>query len=97
MTSDSRHERLPVAFIPHGGGPWPFVDLGLPKAEVDGLAQYLRSVRTLPKTPPRALLVVSAHWEAPTPTVTTAAQPPLFYDYYGFPPESYALTWPAPE
>jgi aromatic ring-opening dioxygenase catalytic subunit (LigB family) len=88
--------RMPVAFVPHGGGPWPFVDMGLPKADVDTLAGYLRSLRELPKTAPRALLVVSAHWEAAVPTVMTAAQPPLLFDYYGFPPASYQLTWPAP-
>jgi aromatic ring-opening dioxygenase catalytic subunit (LigB family) len=43
-----------------------------------------------------ALLVVSAHWEAPVPTVMTSAHPPMLYDYYGFPPESYEITWPAP-
>lgn len=86
---------MPVAFLPHGGGPWPFVDFGLPKAEVDGLAGYLRSVRELPPERPRALLVVSAHWEAPLPTVTLAEQPALLFDYYGFPPEAYRLQWPA--
>lgn len=89
-------ERLPVVFAPHGGGPWPFVDLGLGKAELDELAEYLRSLRTLPKTPPKALLVVSAHWEGDVPTVMTSTRPPMLYDYYGFPPESYRLTWPAP-
>jgi hypothetical protein len=53
--------RMPVVFFPHGGGPWPFVDLGAPKAEVDALTAYLRSVRAVPRTPPRGLLVVSAH------------------------------------
>ena len=90
------HDRMPVAYLPHGGGPWPFVDMGFPKAETDGLASYLRSVRTLPKTPPKALLVVSAHWEEDVPTVMTSARPPMLFDYYGFPPESYALEWPAP-
>ena len=90
-------KRMPVAFLPHGGGPWPFVDVGLgEKSELDGLAAYLRSVKSLPKVSPRALLVVSAHWEAAVPTVMTGKSPPLFFDYYGFPPESYALTWPAP-
>jgi aromatic ring-opening dioxygenase catalytic subunit (LigB family) len=28
--------------------------------------------------------------------VMTSAHPPILYDYYGFPPESYTLTWPAP-
>ena len=88
--------RMPVVFFPHGGGPWPFVDLGTPKPEVDALSAYLRSVRAVPKTPPRALLVVSAHWEEDAPTVMTAPRPPMYYDYYGFPKESYALRWPAP-
>ena len=88
--------KMPVAFIPHGGGPWPFVDVGFPKAEVEGLAEYLRSVRQLPPEPPRALLVVSGHWEEARPTLMTSPRPQILYDYYGFPPESYTITWPAP-
>jgi aromatic ring-opening dioxygenase catalytic subunit (LigB family) len=89
--------RMPVVFLPHGGGPWPFVDLGMDdKPGFDALAGYLRSVAQLPKTRPAALLVISAHWEEPAPTVMSGAQPPMLYDYYGFPPESYKLTWPAP-
>jgi aromatic ring-opening dioxygenase catalytic subunit (LigB family) len=86
---------MPVAFVPHGGGPWPFVEMGLPRNEVTALKEYLQSVRTLPADPPRALLVISAHWEEPSPTVMTAEHPPMLYDYYGFPPESYQITWPA--
>jgi aromatic ring-opening dioxygenase catalytic subunit (LigB family) len=97
MASSPRSDtRLPVAFVPHGGGPWPFVDMGLDRKEVDELASYLRSVRALPKTPPKALLVVSAHWEAPVPTVMTSAAPPMLYDYFGFPAASYEIQWPAP-
>ena len=87
---------MPVAFLPHGGGPWPFVDMGLDRKEVDELASYLRQVRALPKRAPKALLVISAHWEAPVPTVMTSPRPPMLYDYYGFPPESYSIQWPAP-
>ena len=88
---------MPVAFLPHGGGPWPFVDIGMSEeAQLEELAGYLRSVRDLPSVPPKALLVVSAHWEEAVPTVTSSAQPPLLYDYYGFPPEAYEVTWPAP-
>ena len=83
-------------YIPHGGGPWAFVDVGIPKAEADSLKAYLRSVRALPRTPPKALLVVSAHWEEAVPTVMTSPRPPILYDYYGFPPESYSIPWPAP-
>ena len=87
---------MPVVFVPHGGGPWPFVEMGFPPDDVATLAGYLRSVRQVPPEPPRALLVVSAHWEAPVPTVMTSEHPPMLYDYYGFPPESYTLAWPAP-
>ena len=91
-----RSGRMPVAYVPHGGGPWPFVEMGMPRSEVDDLAGYLRTIPGLPKTPPKALLVISAHWEAAIPTVMTAANPPLLYDYHGFPPASYEITWPAP-
>jgi aromatic ring-opening dioxygenase catalytic subunit (LigB family) len=91
-----RAGRMPVVFVPHGGGPWPFVDLGLDAAEVDEMSDYLRALPSAAPVRPRALLVVSAHWEEEVPTVMTAARPPLLYDYYGFPPESYAVTWPAP-
>ncbi len=90
--------RMPVVFLPHGGGPWPFVDLGgfVTKHECDALAGYLRGlVARLPRRP-EAMVVVSAHWEAPVPTVMTSPRPPILYDYYGFPPESYAIPWPAP-
>lgn len=91
------NSRVPVAFLPHGGGPWPFVETGIgSKQELAALSAYLKSVRNLPKVPPKALLVVSAHWEESVPTVMTSAYPPMLYDYSGFPAESYKLTWPAP-
>lgn len=92
-----RPGRMPVVFLPHGGGPWPFVELGFGRPdELAGLAEYLKSVPTVPKQPPKAVLVVSAHWEEPVPTLMTSPEPPMLYDYYGFPPESYTITWPAP-
>lgn len=93
---DAPKRTMPTVFLPHGGGPWPFVEMGLDRAECESLASYLRSVRSLPPVPPSALLVISAHWEEPVPTVMTAAKPPLLFDYYGFPPASYQLSWPAP-
>jgi aromatic ring-opening dioxygenase catalytic subunit (LigB family) len=89
--------RMPVVYVPHGGGPWPFVDVGFgDKAELDQLASYLRSLKDVSKDKPRAILAVSAHWEEPVFTVMSGERPPLLFDYYGFPPESYRLTWPAP-
>jgi aromatic ring-opening dioxygenase catalytic subunit (LigB family) len=95
--SSAAVERMPVAFVPHGGGPWPFVDVGIgDKLELEKLATYLRSLASLPKTTPKAVLVISAHWEESVPTVMAGEHPPMLYDYYGFPPESYQITWPAP-
>ena len=95
--STSSKQRLPVVYLPHGGGPWPFVETPFgERAELDALASYLRSVRAVPAGEVKALLVVSAHWEERVPTVMSGARPPMLYDYYGFPPESYRITWPAP-
>jgi len=87
--------RMPVIYVPHGGGPWPWVDVGFgDRAEYARLEQYLRALSPTPR--PRAVLCISAHWEEAVPTVMTSARPPMFYDYYGFPPASYEITWPAP-
>ena len=93
----SSASRLPVVYVPHGGGPWPFVDVGFGEPESYArLAAYLHGLADVPKTIPRGLLVVSAHWEAGIPTVTTSLAPPLLFDYSGFPKAAYELTWPAP-
>ena len=91
-------QRLPTLFISHGGGPWPFVDMLqlAPQPVWDRLEAYLRGIdRTLP-TRPKAVLVVSGHWEEDVPTVCTCANPPMLYDYYGFPEHTYRLDYPAP-
>jgi aromatic ring-opening dioxygenase catalytic subunit (LigB family) len=46
--------------------------------------------------PPKAIVVVSAHWEGNPVRITSAAQPPMLYDYDGFPPEAYQYDYPAP-
>ena len=88
--------RMPTTFVPHGGGPWPFVELGLAPAEVAHLSGFLRALPASLPAAPKALLVISAHWEERVPTVTSGEAPPLFFDYYGFPPAAYQLRWPAP-
>ena len=89
--------RMPVVYLPHGGGPWPFVELGFgTRQEADALLAYLRTLPNITATRPRAMLVISAHWEEARPTVMTSAAPPLLFDYYGFPEAAYRLTWPTP-
>ncbi|MGH7436661.1 MAG: dioxygenase family protein, partial [Polyangiaceae bacterium] len=86
---------MPAIYLPHGGGPWPFVDLPMfAREECDALAGYLRGIPGQLPERPKAIVVVSAHWEAPVPTVMTSPSPPILYDYYGFPPESYDIPWP---
>lgn len=82
--------RAPVLFIPHGGGPLPL----LGDAAHKPLSEFLRQI---PKKLAgiNAILVISAHWEEACPTLMTAEEPGMLYDYYGFPAESYELQYPA--
>lgn len=91
--------RFPVYFIPHGGGPWPFMDFAKDsagKGPWDDLATFLRGLAADVDRRPKAVLVVSGHWEKePVPTLSTASKPGMLYDYYNFPPHTYQLDYPA--
>ena len=91
----SQTDRMPTWFIPHGGGPCFFMDWNPPDAW-DRMAAFLKGLQhTLPRRP-RAIVMVSAHWQTPGFSVTSGAAPELIYDYYGFPPHTYQLRYPAP-
>ena len=58
-----------------------------------------RALQDIPRqlpTPPEAVLVISGHWEEEHFTVSCAPHPGMVYDYYGFPPETYRISYPAP-
>lgn len=83
----------PVLFIPHGGGPMPLLN----EPSHKHLTQFFSSAASSLKLgKPDAILVISAHWETDVPTVNTSDNPGLLYDYYGFPPASYQIKYPAP-
>ncbi len=88
---------MPTLFIPHGGGPCFFMDWSRGPADSwDKTAEYLRSILPSLPEPPKAILVISGHWEEPQFTVTSGANPPLIYDYSGFPAHTYELRYDAP-
>ena len=58
--------------------------------------RFLESLPASLPEKPKALLVISGHWEEPVFTAGTAARPGLIFDYSGFPVHTYQLTWPAP-
>jgi len=75
-----------IIYLPHGGGPLPV----LGHAGHRELVDFLRKIgQRLPE--PEAIVVISAHWEADVPTITSAAVPEIIYDYYGFPEAAYRL------
>jgi len=87
--------RLPTVFLPHGAGPCFFMEWE-PADTWQGMEAWLRNLLPSLNVAPRALLVISAHWEEPVFTLNTQAAPGLLFDYYGFPPHTYQLTWPTP-
>lgn len=86
--------KLPSIFLPHGGGPCFFMNLGGPTDPMwRPMESYLRDlVASLPERP-KTILLVSGHWEEERFTVHTGERPALLFDYYGFPAHTYELRW----
>ena len=87
--------RLPVYFISHGGGPWSYMD-DPSRAHYAQLEAALAAMPAQVGATPRAVLMISAHWEEPEFTLTAHPRPPMVYDYYGFPDYTYQIHYDAP-
>lgn len=86
--------QFPTLFLSHGGGPWPFVE-GRREQYSKTAQEFSQLPQRLPARP-KAVLVITGHWEALEFTVSTSAHPPMVYDYFGFPEHTYHLQYPAP-
>lgn len=86
---------LPTYFVSHGGGPWPFM-----KDQMGSTYDVLEaSLADMPRQlgrRPKAVLVVTSHWEDAGFKVSSSAAPGMIYDYGGFPPHTYQVQYPAP-
>jgi 4,5-DOPA dioxygenase extradiol len=91
MEQNNSDNKAQVIYFSHGGGPLPILGDSSHKAMVDFMTALPAQLRR-----PDAILVISAHWEERIATLMGASNPAMFYDYYGFPEESYSITYPAP-
>ncbi|PKT70592.1 dioxygenase, partial [Streptomyces populi] len=79
-------ERMPALYLSHGAPPladdpvWP--------------GQLAAWSADLPR--PRAILIVSAHWEEAPLALGAVETVPLVYDFWGFPEHYYQVTYAAP-
>jgi 4,5-DOPA dioxygenase extradiol len=77
---------LPALYLGHGAPP--LLEDAAWTSELSGWARGLDR--------PRAILIVSAHWQSAPMAIGATTRVPLVYDFYGFPQHYYELTYDAP-
>jgi len=89
MTDASKHSLAHIAplFVSHGAPTLPFDDVPA--------RDFLHSLGAqMPR--PKAILMISAHWETQVPTINAVVTNATIHDFYGFPAPLYQLAYPAP-
>ncbi len=86
---------LPTYFLSTAAAPWPFMmdQVGHLYGQLDA------SLRDIPRqvgVTPKAVLVITAHWEGRDFMLSSSPKPPMIYDYGGFPPHTYEVRYGAP-
>jgi aromatic ring-opening dioxygenase catalytic subunit (LigB family) len=80
-----------AVYFSHGGGPLPILGDASHQAMVEFMTALPEQLAQ-----PDAIVVISAHWEENEATLLGSANPPMLYDYYGFPDRAYDIVYPAP-
>jgi 4,5-DOPA dioxygenase extradiol len=77
---------LPALYLGHGAPPL--------LEDAEWMGQLGGWAATLPR--PRAILIVSAHWQTAPIAISSTHRVPLVYDFFGFPEHYYRMTYDAP-
>ncbi len=86
-TSTANSTVAPAIFVSHGA-PSFALEPGLAGPALAAIGQAIAT--------PRAIIVLSPHWQTTHLTIADHAQAPILHDYSGFPAALYQLDYPAP-
>jgi len=88
---ESKDIKGSVVYLSHGGGPLPLLRDESHYSMIKFMNLLAQKIQK-----PEAIIVISAHWEESIVSIIGSKNTSLLYDYYGFPPETYALNYNLP-